>query len=221
VQEDLRRAADAERQRRRRARDRHGGRHADVTVTERDIERDASRSQHSSSDLRSGDQEKPGGDAEGGVGGTGRDGHADVTRTLAARALGLIAGDGQHTTREQEVAAIVAPSPIVLTYPCVGGRRSAATEWHLTEAQIEEWAEAFPAVDVRQQCRAALAWVRANPAKRKTAGGMPAFLARWLAREQDRGGPPRGAAPQRAPAPPGRLLPPLVRRDGPPGGDAA
>lgn len=73
-------------------------------------------------------------------------------------------------------------------FSTVGGKRSAAKVWTLTDAQIAEWTEVFPAVDVAAECREAWAWVRTNPSKRKTAAGMPDFLRRWLAKCQDRGG---------------------------------
>jgi hypothetical protein len=89
-----------------------------------------------------------------------------------------------------------AGDPVVLRFPVVGGkRRGGPAEWPLTAAKVAEYAEAFPGVDVSQECRAALQWCRDNPKKRKTPEGMPAFLARWLAKEQNRGGPrPRAPA---------------------------
>ena len=59
--------------------------------------------------------------------------------------------------------------------------------WHLTQAQVESWAVAFPARDVLAECRRALAWVEASPARRKTARGMPRFLVAWLNRATDTG----------------------------------
>jgi len=73
-------------------------------------------------------------------------------------------------------------SPIVLTYPCVG---TGPAEWPLRESKVAEYAEAFPAVDVRAECRKALQWVRDNPKNRKTADGMARFLNNWLKREQN------------------------------------
>lgn len=65
--------------------------------------------------------------------------------------------------------------------------------WHLTEAKLVEYQEAFDNLDVLVQLRAALQWVRDNPTKRKTARGMPRFLGAWLARTSDSGrARPRG-----------------------------
>lgn len=60
--------------------------------------------------------------------------------------------------------------------------------WPLTSGQAEEWRALFPAVDVMQEMRTALAWCTANKERRKTAGGMVRFLVRWLAKAQDNAG---------------------------------
>jgi hypothetical protein len=95
-------------------------------------------------------------------------------------------------------AASEPPVPPVLTFPC-SGKKNAPKEWHLTEAKLAEYREAFPGVDALAECRKALQWARDNPKKRKTAGGTPAFLTRWLSSAQDRGGGPGG--PQRKETP--------------------
>lgn len=58
----------------------------------------------------------------------------------------------------------------------------------VSHEQLAAWVEAYPAVDVRQQLRQMRAWLEANPSRRKTARGMPAFVTRWLGKEQDRPG---------------------------------
>lgn len=45
----------------------------------------------------------------------------------------------------------------------------------------------YPAVDVMQELRNMLGWLRANPTRRKTKNGMARFINSWLAKEQDRG----------------------------------
>ena len=91
------------------------------------------------------------------------------------------------------------PSPTVITLP--------ATKDELvpiTEADVAEWFEAFPAVNVRQQLASMRAWLNANPKNRKTSSGMKRFVVSWLSREQDRGGarqqrsPPSGESPSRS-----------------------
>ncbi len=74
-------------------------------------------------------------------------------------------------------------SPAVLTFPTIG---KGPKFWALTEAQVVDWAGAYPGLDVRVQCERALRWVNANGCK--TAKGMPAFLVRWLNNATDRGG---------------------------------
>jgi hypothetical protein len=75
-------------------------------------------------------------------------------------------------------------SPVVLELPCVGKGPKA---FAVTERHVAEWREAFPGVDVTEQIRRARVWLDANPTKRKTQRGAPAFLVRWLSNAQDGG----------------------------------
>lgn len=91
---------------------------------------------------------------------------------------------GQDKTEDCPETAVAVIEAAVLTFPTDGNPR----EWELTDAKVKEFREAFPSLDVVAECRKALAWVQANPTKRKTPRGMPGFLFRWLSRVQDRGG---------------------------------
>lgn len=67
----------------------------------------------------------------------------------------------------------------------------------ITQTQIDQWADAYPAVDVVQWLRRIQSWLVNNPRKRKTPAGVFRFVDSWLAREQDKprfdpGGPPPG-----------------------------
>lgn len=62
--------------------------------------------------------------------------------------------------------------------------------WALRQALVDELTADFPKLDVLAECRAALAWVKANPHGRKTAAGMRRFLTGWLTRSNDRPRPP-------------------------------
>jgi hypothetical protein len=73
---------------------------------------------------------------------------------------------------------------IILTFPVVG---KGAKEWHLLEAKLVDFREAFPSLDVIAECRKALCWINANPDRKKTARGMGKFLYSWLSRSQDSG----------------------------------
>lgn len=81
--------------------------------------------------------------------------------------------------------------PALLTFSTVGK----SPTWALTASRVAEWASLYPSLDVEAECRKALAWVSANPDRRKTAKGMPAFLVNWLNRAADRGGSPAQSAP--------------------------
>jgi hypothetical protein len=83
---------------------------------------------------------------------------------------------------------LVQPSPAFLEFQVVGAD---GQMWRLTEAQVSEFERLFPTVNVRQEMRAALAWVRANPGRRKTGRGMLKFLTGWVTRATDSGRPSR------------------------------
>lgn len=72
---------------------------------------------------------------------------------------------------------------VLVTFPVVGNN---GTEWRLRRRQVEEWQALFPNLNVLDECRHALGWIRANPRKRKTVTGMPRFLNAWLTRSVDR-----------------------------------
>jgi hypothetical protein len=72
-------------------------------------------------------------------------------------------------------------TPAVLTFPCLGR----CPTWTLSEQQVQEWKELYHGLDVEDECRRALAWIKAN--RPKTARGMPAFLVNWLNRSANIG----------------------------------
>lgn len=66
------------------------------------------------------------------------------------------------------------------------------TEYPITEQQIKEWEELYPAVDVKQALRNMKGWISSNKKRRKTKTGVLAFITNWLKRDQDKGGAYRG-----------------------------
>lgn len=58
----------------------------------------------------------------------------------------------------------------------------------ITQRDIDEWQELYPAVDVMQQLRSMKGWLISNPTKRKTRKGIKRFINSWLSKEQDKGG---------------------------------
>lgn len=59
------------------------------------------------------------------------------------------------------------------------------TDFQVTVRELDEWSRAYPAVDVPKELRQMRVWCLANPAKRKTRRGAPAFAVKWLAKAQD------------------------------------
>lgn len=65
----------------------------------------------------------------------------------------------------------------------------------LTLAELAEYEQAYPAIDVPGELRKARAWCVANPGQRKTRRGVGKFVNGWLARTAERA-KPASAAPK-------------------------
>lgn len=57
----------------------------------------------------------------------------------------------------------------------------------VTQSELFELRELYPAVDVAQQFRNMIGWCKANPTRQKTASGIKRFIHAWLSKEQDKG----------------------------------
>lgn len=117
-------------------------------------------------------------------------GHPPTTSTRARRVVDATADgrgrEGKGTEDSAETPRVTTPtSPTVLTFPTTGGEPKT---WALTAAAVAEWQTSYPGIDVEAECRQALAWVKANPKRAKTARGMAAFLVNWFNRAVQRGG---------------------------------
>ncbi len=105
---------------------------------------------------------------------------------------------GSGDSSEPPAAAEPPVSPVVASLPCVG---HGPAEFAVTQRQAEAWSKAFPGCDVLGELRRMRAWAEANPTKRKTHKGTPAFVVRWLSKAQDghaagAGGKPAAAGPR-------------------------
>ena len=77
----------------------------------------------------------------------------------------------------------VAADPVFLVFECKGrGKKT----YELRESKISEYAECYSGFNVRSEIRRAWQWHQDNPKRRKTAGGILAFLTNWLNKEQNR-----------------------------------
>ncbi len=61
-------------------------------------------------------------------------------------------------------------------------------EYGISQSNVYEWSELYPAVDIMQCLRNMKGWLLANKSKRKTIRGINKFIITWLQKEQDRGG---------------------------------
>lgn len=97
-------------------------------------------------------------------------------------------GEDQGTSCAEPPSDSTHDAAPVITIPLVD-----KAEHPVSQAQLEEWVDAYPAVDVMQQLRNMRQWCLVNPAKRKTARGVNAFIVRWLSDKQDKPAPQANA----------------------------
>lgn len=88
-------------------------------------------------------------------------------------------------------------APSVLTMPLVDG-----SEFDIVQSDIDEWQDAYPAVDVMQELKKMRLWCKDHPKNRKTKTGVRKFITGWLDREQNRGGKAGQAVTVSKPSPP-------------------
>ncbi|WP_105901411.1 helix-turn-helix domain-containing protein [Vibrio gangliei] len=88
-----------------------------------------------------------------------------------------------------------ANEPVLFSIPLKG-----KTKVHeVTQSDLFELRELYPAVDIAQQLRNMIGWSKANPTRQKTASGIKRFMHQWLSKEQDKGygkQPAQAAQPQ-------------------------
>lgn len=88
-----------------------------------------------------------------------------------------------------------------LVFPCVGPTK----EWQIPAEFFRNLETCYPGIDLVAELRKALAWILANPGRRKTARGMPRFLTSWLNRYVD--------SRNRAPPPSRPAVPPFQEKN--------
>lgn len=62
------------------------------------------------------------------------------------------------------------------------------TEYPIYQANISEWQESYPVVDILQALRSLKQWNISNPKKQKTPKGIRRHITTWLEKEQNKGG---------------------------------
>lgn len=92
-------------------------------------------------------------------------------------------GDRQKTVDSRQKTEII--DSVIGAEPLIGLPLNDGSEHEVTEEDVAEYAQLYPAVDVMQQLRNMRGWLMANPQRRKTKRGIKAFIASWLAKEQD------------------------------------
>lgn len=87
-----------------------------------------------------------------------------------------------------ELSSEISGTPFI-DLPMVGSVSSPLKTFTVTEEMVKEYQEVYTNVDVKAELKKMKLWLDANPTKRKK--NVKAFIARWLAKAQDRPKPPR------------------------------
>jgi len=108
-----------------------------------------------------------------------RERSANVTRTFPPDK-----DKEKEKEKEEDTGEVQAPSPApaVLTIPLLGQNK----EHPIIQADIDQWQELFPGIDVAQKLREIKAWNLANPNNRKTKSGIKKHIVSWLTKEQNK-----------------------------------
>ncbi|NAX17207.1 MULTISPECIES: helix-turn-helix domain-containing protein [unclassified Vibrio] len=100
----------------------------------------------------------------------------------------------ENGTQNQSLEPVIEPSkdlvpskletddPILFEIPLKGKTQSHA----ITQSELFEMRDLYPAVDVAQQIKNMIAWCNRNPTKQKTKRGVMNFVHNWLSKEQDK-----------------------------------
>ena len=106
------------------------------------------------------------------------DPECDISLTIDSKRQQEQANDSNY---EQNQSAQAEPPVITLLL-------NTGEEYGISESNVYEWSELYPAVDVMQCLRNMKGWLMANKSKRKTIRGLNKFIIKWLQNEQDKGG---------------------------------
>jgi uncharacterized protein YdaU (DUF1376 family) len=110
--------------------------------------------------------------------------NADAMRTQCERNAHKAKTKTEYKREEvcAEPPADVRSAPPLMTFSCTGPEKT----WSLTQPFLDSLSADFDTLNVLAECRKAHAWNEANPGRRKTARGMPRFLAGWMTRAVSR-----------------------------------
>lgn len=76
-----------------------------------------------------------------------------------------------------------APDSMRILLPLVDG-----SFYEVPDEKIQNWAAAFPSVDILLELKKMYVWLDGNPKKKKTRRGIGRFIVGWLERAQNKGG---------------------------------
>jgi len=124
----------------------------------------------------------------------------NASKPLAERKQSAMPEEEEEREKEEEVCGEQSSPQTVITFPL-----NDKSEHAITQDQVTQWAELYPAVDVVQELRKMKGWLVANPKKRKTKSGVGKFVNGWLSSEQDKGG--RKGVPEPTSRPEHRAFP--------------
>lgn len=102
--------------------------------------------------------------------------------------LNAVDSGGHNAEAEAEAEAELKTKTLASSDPslsAIGSLPCLKGSWFFTQQDVDDWKEAYPAIDVIVELRKDREWLKANPEHRKTFKGMRRHVNSWLARAQN------------------------------------
>ena len=97
-------------------------------------------------------------------------------------------GQNQAQVKSSHDTVVELKQPEQVEPPVITLLLNTGEEYGISQSNVYEWSELYPAVDIMQCLRNMKGWLMANKSKRKTIRGINKFIITWLQNEQDKGG---------------------------------
>ncbi len=125
--------------------------------------------------------------AKAGQRGRGKSANVSQGQPQAAQAEAEAEAEAEGKKKHLSARPKADASPVIFELPLRDG-----TTHEIHESQVPKWRKAYPDVDIIPTLREQLAWLEANPGRRKTKKGIVRFINGWFLKEQNT--PPRETA---------------------------
>lgn len=106
----------------------------------------------------------------------------DSTAIAAPKQNACLETEEETEIEKEGEAEAELTEPVFIELPLTGSKSHP-----VAASRLPYYRNLYPAVDVEAELRKMVGWLNSNPARRKTARGIEAFINSWLSRAQDSG----------------------------------